>query len=151
MAFSNLQPRPRSGSGLIFVSLCPRGPGRTEQPFLERDPVSNALAALYAAALTACRALQLARQRFRGDDADMAAGAGDFDHHAEEEKRQRRAMVKKKGRAEAAPADLLSGRRASLFDREHPINRGPADLERSGDLRRADPLGLQFCDLLLLD
>jgi hypothetical protein len=41
------------GSGLIFVSLCPRGPGRTEEPFLEGDPAHNARAVLGLDAATA--------------------------------------------------------------------------------------------------
>jgi hypothetical protein len=72
------------GSGLIFVSLCPRGPGRTEEPFLEGDPAHNARAVfgLDAATAAALPAPKLTRQDFRIGEADMAALlAGDFDHH----------------------------------------------------------------------
>ena len=62
------------GSGLIFVSLCPRGPGRTEEPFLDGDPAHNARAVLGLDAATAAAlpAPQLTRQGFRIDEADMA-------------------------------------------------------------------------------
>ena len=68
--------RPRVlGSGLIFVSLCPRGPGRTEEPFFEGDPVHDppAVPRLDVAARAAVRAHEIARQDFRFGEADMAA------------------------------------------------------------------------------
>jgi hypothetical protein len=70
------------GRGSFFVSLCPRGPGRTEQPLLERDPVHDPLAVrgLDAARGAARRARQLPRQ-LRGGDAGVAACASDPKHH----------------------------------------------------------------------
>jgi hypothetical protein len=70
--------------GAYFCFTVPAGgPGRTEEPFFEGDPVHNprAVLALDAATGAAVRAHEIARQSFGGHDADVAARACDADQH----------------------------------------------------------------------
>jgi hypothetical protein len=85
-AFGGPEPAAPAGtlaSRTVLTRLCPRGPGRTEEPFFEGNPVHNprAVLALDAATGAAVRAHEIARQGFRVDEADMAARACDADQH----------------------------------------------------------------------